>query len=194
MGIAGGAAYCPDVLQPETIDTDFDRLNHRTLDVFGKHETIRSDAVGQTNGEPAASRAEVRDDAGLANSQHVHDLARLLPFIAIGNFKLTEVLSSEQPRVLCEGCRDSEHERQREHRERRAVEMPHDFLTLLVRDGDDRGRGDAGFLPGTPGDVIASGERMPSSSRSGNSLRSRTSSRIGRPVLTDAFAMSAVAA
>ena len=48
--------------------------------------------------------------------------------------------------------------------------------------------------PGTPGDVIASADRMASSSDSGSSWRSRASSRIGRPVLTEALAMSAVAA
>jgi hypothetical protein len=45
-----------------------------------------------------------------------------------------------------------------------------------------------------PGDVIAFADRMRSSRSGGISLRCRTSSRTGVPVLTAVFAMSAVAA
>jgi hypothetical protein len=45
-----------------------------------------------------------------------------------------------------------------------------------------------------PGEVMASGDRIASSWSSGSSFRSRTSSRIERPVVTDVFAISAVAA
>jgi hypothetical protein len=48
--------------------------------------------------------------------------------------------------------------------------------------------------PGTPGEVIASAERIRSSVSSGSSRRSRTSAAIDWPLFTAALAMSAVAA
>src|SRR3954451_17293249 len=70
------------------------------LDVFRVDHSVRADAAGEPDREPAAAGAEISDDDSLAYPQCVHDLVRALPLVAVGTFQFPEVLRPEQPRVL----------------------------------------------------------------------------------------------
>src|SRR5262245_27877686 len=103
---------------------------------------VRPDAVRQANGEPAAANAEISDDAAFADRERVHDLFRLLPRVAIRSFEETELFGRKQTAVL-----------------RRSRRQEADG-------GDDRQRRahlHRSSSPGTPGEVITSGERIRSS-------------------------------
>ena len=92
--------------------------------------------------------------------------------------------------MLGEGHGDASGEQNDGHRKRRR--RSHRFLLLDFFAGRAL-RARVRFRPGTPGDVMASAERIWSSNRSGSNFRSRTIARIGCPVFTDSFAISAVA-
>ena len=134
--------------RPSRSHAALDRLDHLRLDVFGVDLAVRTDAARQAHGEPAAAGAEVGDDAAVADLERVHDLIGPLPRVAIRTLEQAEVLRRKQPRVLRRQTAPRA-ERQHEPARRPLIIGPH--CRYLIR------------IPGMPGEVIASGERIASS-------------------------------
>src|SRR5688572_1262263 len=180
-----------DVSQPLTADAPFDRLEHRLLDVLrvdAALSLVHGHASRETDGEKATAGADVGDLVAFRDPERIHDQLGLLPCRAIRHFEQSEVRRIEEATLPSIG-----------RRLRRKA-----GLCDQNRSGDDDGeatRSAAASLdrhhalspsPAIPGRVITSAESTRSSWLASISPRSKTSSRIGRPVFTDSFATSAV--
>jgi hypothetical protein len=94
--IGFAAEHGPHVPQVFALGPAFDRVDHRRLDVFGVNEAVGADAAREANREPAAGRADFRDDRSVRDVQHVHDLIGLLPLITIRRFQEPQVHRREE--------------------------------------------------------------------------------------------------
>ena len=183
--IVGCTQHCRDVLESHSIEADLDRLDHRTLNVFGEHETIRSDAVR----EPIVNQPLPAPRSATKLASPMPSASMILPGAAIRRDpdpRAHSDLQAEQPGVLRASRRSTASETATTRSWRELLIVSHARFACRSLAGLRR--------PGMPGDVIAAGERISSSCSSVSSFLSLTSSRIGRPVLTDALAISAVAA
>ena len=83
-----------------TLNPARDGFDHLGLHVFRIHTAVGSDPAREPDCEPAAAGAEIGDDAAVANLQRVHDAIGLLPVLAIRPFERTELRRRKQTRML----------------------------------------------------------------------------------------------
>src|SRR5204863_1727136 len=134
------------------------------------------------------ARADFRNQGPIGDLERVHDLFGPVPLLAIGALEHAEIQRREKalarflsPLGKRSGMggigRKGKQNEQRQH-------ASHRFPALPVRP--------ASPAPTIPPLVIALTERISSSFPASRSFRSSTRSRIERPVVTEAFAISAV--